>query len=150
MDLKNLFAPMFKITHSLQISALPSAVFEAIATVKGLQNWWTPSVEGTSSVGEILTFGFGQTYRKRLHVLEIISDKIHWKCVEATPEWVNTEFLFLIEASDKGSKLYFEHSNWTNQTPLMAQCSYDWAMFLRSLRLYCETGKGLPYPQQGS
>jgi uncharacterized protein YndB with AHSA1/START domain len=140
---------MFKITHLLQIESPLHRVFEAINTIEGLQNWWTPSVSGNSNVGSKLIFGFGATYSKTLEVLEIVDlQKVQWKCTEATPEWVDTEFLFQIEKTEKGSKLYFEHSHWQMQSPLMAQCSYDWAMFLRSLRLYCESGKGLPYPNQ--
>jgi hypothetical protein len=51
-----------------------------------------------------------------------------------------------MQAHRKGTIVLFTHEGWKEETNEFASCSYTWALFLRSLKLLCETGSGTPYP----
>jgi len=139
---------MVNIRHKLEIRASTETVFSNLTTQNGLAGWWTPDTEAKAEVNSILRFGFGPTYFKEMKVLALdTGKKIVWRCTAATEEWIGTTISFNIEKSDK-TIVHFSHDNWESQTPMFSQCSYDWAMFLRSLKQLCETGKGLPFPNQ--
>jgi hypothetical protein len=95
---------------------------------------------------------------------------IQWHCIHGADEWVGTTISFKLYPGSKtflltehpeaagqaeqlqsdngGTLLVFEHDNWKDYTPMYAECNYTWGQFLRSLKLYCETGKGRPWPHQ--
>lgn len=137
---------MKSIFHSLVIEASPDKVYEAITTQKGLSGWWTPQTTATPEVGSTATFAFDD-YVKEMKVEELVpSTKVKWLCVKAYPEWIGTTITFELKPHAKGTALLFHHDGWKDYTAEFAGCSFDWALFLRSLKLLCETGKGLPYP----
>jgi hypothetical protein len=53
---------------------------------------------------------------------------------------------FELEPHAKGTILVFHHEGWKAYSNEFASCSYDWALFFRSLKFLCEKGKGFPYP----
>jgi hypothetical protein len=59
---------------------------------------------------------------------------------------VGTTITFELEPHNKGCTLMFHHDNWAAYSQEFASCSFDWALFLRSLKMLCETGKGKPFP----
>jgi uncharacterized protein YndB with AHSA1/START domain len=135
------------IRHFLRIASEPEKVYNAITTQEGLSAWWTPQTAAKAEVGSISTFGFGPTYFKEIRVDELTPGRlVKWKCLTGDPEWVDTDFEFVLTPFAKGTELFFSHRNWSAYTAMYSQCSFDWAMFLRSLKLYCETGKGKPFP----
>jgi len=134
--------------HRLRIHAPMETVFHAITTQQGLAGWWTPDTIAQPEVGSILRFGFDANYFKEMRVEELHHyDKVRWVCLKAQEEWIGTTINFELEAHVKGTVLSFHHDNWKAYTNEFAGCSYAWALFLRSLKLLCETGKGLPYPE---
>ena len=52
------------------------------------------------------------------------------------------------QINTKCTFLSFHHNDWKDYTPMFAECSYTWGQFLKSLKLFCETGKGRPWPTQ--
>ena len=54
---------MEQIGHRIGINAPISTVYDAVATREGLTTWWTRDVEGDSTVGGELSFGFGRFQR---------------------------------------------------------------------------------------
>lgn len=96
--------------------------------------------------------------------------QIRWRCIKGAEEWVGTNLTFELFSGNKaaflnshpeiagqieqqrnfddGTLLKFHHDDWREYTPMFAECSYTWAMFLRSLKLLCETGEGRPWPDQ--
>ena len=100
------------------------------------------------------------------------SEHVKWKCIAGAEEWIGTTLSFHIHPGDnktmlnshpeilgqlqqqkdfeKGALLVFHHDDWKDYTPMFAECSYTWGQFLRSLKLWCETGKGRPWPNQHS
>lgn len=89
-------------------------------------------------------------------VMEGIRDAEEGNVVISTDELLKTYGLEVrdqIQQQKKGEKvtlLIFHHDDWREYTPMFAECSYTWAQFLKSLKLFCETGKGRPWPNQHS
>ena len=140
------------IRHRLRIEVPVETVYHALTTKEGLQGWWTPDVEIENGLqqGGILKFGFGPQNQHNQTTLRIEAlhhyDLVKWSCLEANPEWIGTEISFELEPHVKGAVLNFSHNNWQAYTNEFAGCSYAWALFLKSLKRLCETGKGLPFP----
>lgn len=135
------------IYHRLLIEAPVEKVFEAISTQEGLAGWWTPDTQAKPQVGSMLRFGFGPDYYKEMEVTELKPySSVKWLCLKAYEEWIDTTLTFELEPHAKGSVLLFHHDGWAAYTQEFASCSYAWALFFRSLKFLCETGKGFPYP----
>ena len=142
---------MKSIYHQLRIAAPAEKVYEAITTQKGLAGWWTPGTTAKAETTSIARFEFGQKYFKEMKVTKLEpSRKVEWLCVKGYEEWIGTTITFEIETDEKSTVLFFHHDGWKEYTRGFAGCTYDWAIFLRSLRLLCETGKGTPYPNHHS
>jgi uncharacterized protein YndB with AHSA1/START domain len=145
-------------------------VFSAITTQDGLAGWWTPGAKATPTRGSTATFPFGPTYFKEMEITELSpSNQLQWRCVKGCDEWVGTTISFELQAGDKeslsksryelsdqieqlpydhGTLVIFGHHGWKELSPMFAECNYTWGRFLRSLKLWCETGKGRPWPYQ--
>lgn len=158
------------IRHELLIGTPPEKVYHALTTADGLSAWWTLRAIAVAEEGSIARFPFGEGYYKEMKVVKLEpSTLVQWHCIAGADEWLTTDISFRLVAVDKRSiqqshpeiigqaeqlvsdnatLLVFQHDNWKEHTPMFAECSYTWALFLRSLKLYCESGKGTPWPQQ--
>lgn len=140
---------MKSIFHRLVIAAPTEKVYEALTTQKGLSGWWTPETKATPEVGSIARFAFGPDYFKEIKVEELEpGSKVKWLCLKGHEEWLGTTIVFELQPHQKGTTLFFHHDGWKEHTPVFAVCSYDWAIFLRSMKALCEIGKGYAYPNQ--
>ena len=138
------------IRHRVAISAPLDDVYEAIATTKGLSEWWTrDGVRGESSEGSRLQFFFGQP--KPAAVMEVTrldpDGHVRWECVEGADQWVGTNLVFDLAGNDDETVVLFSHADWREPGEFMAHCSARWAYFLLSLKSYLEIGKGTPFPE---
>ncbi|MCH5598881.1 SRPBCC family protein [Niabella ginsengisoli] len=112
-----------------------------------MAGWWTPDTKAKPEVDSIARFGFEADYFKEMKITALKPySRVEWICMKGYPDWINTTLTFELEPHQKGCVLLFHHDGWANYTPEFASCSYDWAMFFRSLKFLCETGKGHPYP----
>lgn len=137
------------IHHRLLINAPVEIVYKALTTRDGLAGWWTPETEAKPEVGSIARFTFGSDYFKEMKVEELRPySNVKWRCLKGYESWIGTIINFVLEPHRQGCWLLLGHEGWREYTPGFAECSYDWAMFLRSLKILCETGTGLPYPDQ--
>ncbi|MGC4231499.1 MAG: SRPBCC domain-containing protein [Niabella sp.] len=135
------------IYHRLLIEAPAETVYEALTTQEGLAGWWTPETTINPEVGGIARFVFEPEYFKEMEITELQPySKVSWLCRKGYEDWVGTTLSFELEPHVKGTVLFFHHDGWKAYTPEFASCSYDWALFFRSLKFLCETGKGFPYP----
>jgi uncharacterized protein YndB with AHSA1/START domain len=161
---------MPNIHQALLIGASVEKVYSAITNQEGLSGWWTPNTVAKAELNSIARFPFGNGYFKEMKITELKPlELVKWNCIKGTGEWVGTnisfklipgdkgtllkshpEMLGQIEQlrNDKGTLLIFHHDDWKEDTLMFAECSYTWGQFLRSLKLLCETGKGLPWPNQ--
>jgi uncharacterized protein YndB with AHSA1/START domain len=135
------------IYHRLLIKSPVETVFEALTKQEGLAGGWTSHTTAAPEMGSIARFRFEPDYVKEMKILELQAyRKVKWECINGYEEWIGTTVSFDLEPHVKGTILLFRHGGWQNYSQDFASCSFDWALFLRSLRLLCETGKGLPYP----
>jgi hypothetical protein len=97
------------------------------------------------------------------------SELVNWACISGADEWIGTTLTFQLESGDKKklldlhpetsdqlfqqrsdnvTLLILHHDGWKDYSLMYAECSYTWGQFLRSLKLFCETGTGRPWPNQ--
>lgn len=158
---------MPSINHELLINAPAEKIYDAVTNVPGLSAWWTPNTQMVTE-RNVLRFHFGPDYFKEMEIIKQEFPYLEWLCTSGAEEWKGTSVSFQLHAHDKESMLrlhpeiagqmeqhsgnptllIFRHDNWPAQSPMFAECNYTWAMFLRSLKSYCETGKGNPWPNQ--
>lgn len=135
------------ICHRLLIEAPAETVYKALTTREGLAGWWTHKTTGQFAVRDTIRFTFEPDYFKemKIEVLQRYS-RVAWRCLKGYEDWIGTTLDFELEPHANGTVLFFRHDGWAGYTPGFASCSYDWALFFRSLKFLCETGKGFPYP----
>ena len=99
-------------------------------------------------IGYINEFGFGGEFKFEMRVDELKPDThVKWICLSGHSEWQNTVITFDLEdlpGRENATLLRFAHKNWLRSDGVLPNCSYDWAQYLRSLRLFIEEGKGTP------
>lgn len=161
---------MKSIYQALIIQTSTEEVYSAITTQDGLAGWWTPAVTAKPELNSVARFGFGPDYFKEMRITGLTpSSRLSWTCLAGAGEWIGTTISFELEHGDKntllqshpeladqiqqlsadaGTVVILRHDGWKEQTPMFAECSYTWGRFLRSLKLFCETGKGTPWPKQ--
>lgn len=140
---------MHNIYHRYMINASPEKVYQAVSTIDGLKKWWTVDIVGESSLGEVITFGFGNNqYLIKMEVTKFETNKrVEWKNVEdPSGNWLDTVVYFDIEEVEGGSVLRFGHTGWKEVTDQIGLVTSRWGVFLVSLKQYLETGKGTPHP----
>ena len=130
------------ILHRVGIQAPPQDVFQALATIPGLQHWWVGDTGGDPRLEGLIDFGFCQ--------MEVLASEpgalVRWRCTAGPEEWVGTEVTFKLEWRKDQTFILFTHSNWKEPVEFMHHCSTKWATFLLSLRDWLERGKGRPTP----
>jgi uncharacterized protein YndB with AHSA1/START domain len=137
------------IIHGLEIETTPEKLFEALSTDRGLEAWWTKA-KTQPKVGAMNEFSFGSgkvTFR-----VEKVApgQSLSWTAEQVPPEWAGTRVLFEVSKGKNGAVLRFSHTGFKATTPMSAMTSYAWAQFLRSLKLYLETGTGEPFGSPAS
>jgi uncharacterized protein YndB with AHSA1/START domain len=140
---------MVKIFHNFEIKASAEKVYEAISTLKGLCGWWTKDTTGNPAKDGEIRFGFGNNFNI-MHVIESVGNKfVQWEVKSSDfpsgKEWIGTFISFTLEEKENNiASVKFEHSNWQAFTDFYGVCNYHWGIFMVSLKLLCETGKGTP------
>ena len=129
---------------NVSIKAAPQTIYDAITTQEGLSSWWAKQTIAKPEVGFLNVFTFG-TFRNAMKIIELTPKKrVEWECTESMEEWVGTHVIFNLEEKGERTVLRFSHSGWRAATDMMAGCTYDWSLFMKSLKMYCETGVGSP------
>ncbi len=137
---------MAEIRHMLLIDAPVDVVYRAVTEQKGLAGWWTVQALAKPTVGAVADFKFGDRYHTAMRVTGLEPPrKIQWECVEGDEEWVGTKIVFDLEKQGDQTLVRFAHSDWRQATDFYASCNYNWGYYLKSLKSYCETGKGTPF-----
>lgn len=140
---------MPSLRHRVLIGTPPDVVYRALTEAGGLRAWWTPDADATPLEGTEATFAFGDRYFDRMRVERLVPGReVIWTCVEGDPEWVDTLLVFMLdpEKGGRATRVRFRHVGWRALTPFMELCNTHWGRYLHSLRRYCETGVGDPYP----
>jgi uncharacterized protein YndB with AHSA1/START domain len=132
------------INHNVVIKTTAERIFEAIVTQEGLVSWFSRSTIARPQAGYVNVFTFGN-YRLELKITDLVPNKrVGWLCTRAIEAWLHTTISFELEEQGENTLLRFAHADWKAMNDAFASSCYDWAMFLRSLKSYCETGAGSP------
>jgi uncharacterized protein YndB with AHSA1/START domain len=125
-------------------------VFKAIATVEGLQGWWTTLVSGSGSSGGELRFGFEGL---KEHIIMRVEEttcpfSVRWTCIEHTEldDWAGTQVTFdIAPRGAEGCELSFRHVGLRPSFDCYEMCEDGWEHFLMSLVGYVDRGEGTPF-----
>lgn len=128
------------------IKAPIATVYKALTTAEGLGQVWTKKLTVKPEVGFTNKFDFDEDDLTEMKIIELQENsKIVWECVASDKEWVGTSISFELSENKNTTTIILKHFNWRDKTNYYRWCSYNWAMFLFSLKNYCENQKGLPY-----
>ncbi len=137
---------MAEIRHFLVINVSHEEVFRAVTEQKGLSSWWTNETIAKSEVGSVVEFRFGNHDHIKMRIMRLEKNRrVEWECLQGDDEWVGTSFIFDLESDNNTTKLRFTHGNWRQPTDFLDSCNYHWGYYMRSLKLFCETGQGTPF-----
>ncbi|WP_282160775.1 SRPBCC family protein [Ulvibacterium marinum] len=140
----------YSIKHLFHIDAPRQNVFNAIATIEGLSNWWTVQTEGSSGLGKHIQFDFGDYKGPKMKIIELVADeKIVWECVASDHGWLGHTFVFSLDENEGKTRVRFSHNGWQEQNDFYSSCCFSWGRYMESLRQYCQTGKGEAYGSEG-
>lgn len=140
------------IVHRIGIKAPLSKVSSAVSSAEGVAGWWTKEATGTSRTGGSIDARFRspagtEIGRMVFDVTKMVpEEEVRWRFTAGPEEWVGTDVTFQLSRDGDMTLLVFGHRNWREQVEFMAHCSMKWAVFMLSLRQFCETGKGQPSP----
>ena len=135
---------MEAIRHKLVIKSTPETVFDAVTKEEGLKGWWAKETVAKPEAGFVNVFTFGKSRNEFKITKMVANQKVEWQCINSVEEWLGTTVSFDLEEKDGKTVLRFNHSGWKDATDFFAGCNYDWAQFMRSLKMLCETGTGTP------
>lgn len=140
---------MEEIEHINYIKTPVSKIYEALTTQEGLSAIWTTKLIVKPEVGFVNEFDFDDEYATKMKITTLTKDKrIVWECIASDPEWVGTGISFDLEEKKGVTSVVLRHYAWRERTEFYQWCNYNWAMFLLSLKSYCEEGKGTPYQER--
>jgi uncharacterized protein YndB with AHSA1/START domain len=134
------------IKHYLIIQSSPEKIYKMLTTKEGAVNWWTVQTKIGNKVGDVNVFDFGERYHNIMKIVDLqLNKKVEWECIEGDKEWIGTRLTFEIGDQGNHSVLRFTHDDWREETDFFASCNYHWGYYMRSIKLYCETGQGTPF-----
>jgi len=126
------------------IKAAPEKIYDAITTQEGIESWWCKNTIAKPELDHVNIFVFGK-FRNEMKVNKLIPGKtVEWKCINSIDEWIGTDISFNLEGKNGATVLRFAQAGWRDVTDTFAGCTYDWALFMKSLKSFCETGVGTP------
>ena len=136
-----------EIIHSLTIDASPARVLNALTSQAGLAGWWTTDTTAEPHVGGINRHRFGDLGSLTMRVDALSADRVVWSAIEAPPEeWKSAPIAFsLTPDDDGGTNLEFRQGPFPENYPAFGMFNYNWALYMRSLKLYVERGIGEPF-----
>lgn len=124
-------------------------VYEAVTTRAGLAGFWTPDVTATAEVGASLRFGFEPAPVDLEMTVEDLQPGAHvvWSCPGPWPYWTGTEVEWRFEdGPEGGTRVVLLHTGWDDDYDdgEFGAVAYTWALVLRALKGYVETGTPQP------
>lgn len=141
------------ITHNLMIKASPETIYNAVATEKGINGWWSKdcTVGETEASDSLLKFNKeGQIVEMGFRTQTLVPNKkVVWECIEnGNPAWLGTKIITEIAASEDGSSVVFSHTGFEEKWKgheAFEMTKGGWEHFVKSLTAFCEEGVGQPW-----
>ena len=140
------------IAHRVGIRSSSEAVYEALASRRGVAAWWTESTTGEVRAGGTFDVRFMSRGEEiggmTMKILELRpSELVLWEVMAGPAEWIGTTIRFSLKQEGDYCIVLFTHENWAEQVEVMRHCSMKWAIFMMSLKALVETGAGQPSPR---
>ncbi len=137
---------MADILHDFPIKASAQRVFQGISTPNDLDAWWTKRSSGEAKDGAAYTLWFGPEYDWRAIVSRCIPNKeFELTMTVADKDWTATRVGFFLTENNGITQVRFYHVGWPESNEHYRISSFCWAMYLRLLKLYLETGLVVQY-----
>ncbi len=129
-------------------TATPDQVYDALATVEGLSQWWTEDTKGDAGdVGGTVAFRF-PSGGFDMEVIDLTpSERVVWQVTDGPDEWIGTRIDWQLRQDGDWTIVLFAHEGWREPVEFMHHCSTKWASFLLSLKSVVEAGEGSPAPR---
>ena len=135
------------IIQEFTVNVPPGRVFEAMATPKGLAQWWTKTSAGEPKPGAEYTLDFGPGYEWKGRVTRCTPDSaFELEMTKAHEDWMGTRVGCEIQPEGKNAaRVRFYHTGWPEGNEHWRVSCYCWAMYLRIMRRFLEYGETVPY-----
>jgi len=129
------------IYHDIDIKASPQRVFKAISQANELINWWPKKCSGQCQLGAIYNFYFTDEYDWLAQLDKMTPNEfIQFKMTRSDKDWEKTYFNFKLKVIEEKTRLTFSHCNWREINHHYRRSSYCWALLLKGLKEYTESG----------
>jgi uncharacterized protein YndB with AHSA1/START domain len=143
------------ILHNFPIVRPVEQVFKAVSMPDGpngpggLDAWWTNRSKGELRLGAEYQLWFAPEYDWRAVVTQLRPNReFELHMTHADRDWTGSRVGFLLEEADGFTQVYFHHKGWPEVNEHFCTSSFCWAMYLRLLKRYVETGEIVPYEQR--
>ncbi|NDJ13454.1 MAG: SRPBCC domain-containing protein [Acidobacteriia bacterium] len=101
---------------------------------------------GLPSPGQIYQLGFGPSYSWQARVSAAEPDvTFELEITVADSDWQGSRIGFSLEEQNGRTQVQFRHTGWPEQNAHFRTSGFCWAMYLRLLKRYCESGEVIPY-----
>ena len=140
---------MADILQAFPIQATPDAVYQAISTPAGLDQWWTRTSAGVPEPGQTFRLSFGPGYDWEAVVTRAEPGvAFELTLTRADEEWRGTRVGFELDPADAGTQVRFHHCGWPEAGEHYRISCYCWAMYLRILKRFVEYGETVDYERR--
>ncbi|MEN3156908.1 SRPBCC domain-containing protein [Alkalimonas sp. NCh-2] len=137
---------MINIEQIQYIKAPASQVYQVLTTAAGLAAIWTKELTFSAKAGAINEFRFGDETPTKMQITALTpNQRMDWLCLDSDPEWIGTRVCFELQESNGKTAVTLQHADWRELTDFYRFCNYNWAIFLLSLKQYCESGEGINF-----
>jgi len=139
------------LTHNVMINTSAAAVFRTLSTQEGISGWYTPATKAEPKVGTIVECMFANygVLKFRVDTLEP-NRRVIWTVVQGPTEWMNTTLTFTFAEATGKVDFDFRHAGLPEHYDAFSSFNYLWGQYVRSIKLYAETGVGEPFGSSGS
>ena len=130
------------ILHEVIIESPPDQVFKALTEQQGLASWWTTHAKAEPTVGSNAEFRFmGGQFVIKMQVTKLDPGRsVDWITQQGAPDWASTRVTWELTPAENGTKLLFGHRDFASAEGSLPNTSYNWAVYLTSLKDYLEKG----------
>ena len=125
----------------------PADVYTAITTVAGLRGWWTTRVDGDEWQGGVIRFTFAGDFHPQMEQSRLVpARRVEWRCVGGHANWQDNGFTFALDER-KGETMLLFSQDYARELSdgVYGIYNFNWGCYLNSLKLVCETGRGVPF-----
>lgn len=137
---------MPNIFHTFPINAPATRVFLSISTATGLDAWWSKKCTCDAMLNGIYRFDFGPDYQWAGVVSKYIpGQEFELTMTIADSDWTGSKVSFVLNERNGHTEVNFSHTGWPENNEHYRISNFCWAMYLRLLKRYSETGETVPY-----